>query len=82
VYLHVDRPEPAILAELVRIRDMPGVSLVVLCTGNPFPVAALMPLPPVLFSFSNTEESQRQVVACLRGEFRPRTEVNVYLGIR
>ncbi|HSV98374.1 MAG TPA: beta-N-acetylhexosaminidase [Spirochaetota bacterium] len=82
VYLHVDRPEPAILAEVARLHGMQGVTLVVLCTGNPFPVAALAPLPHVLFSFSNTDESQRQVVACVRGEFRPRTEVNVYLGIR
>jgi len=82
VYFHIDRPEPALLAEAARLRDMSGVTLVVLCTGNPFPVAAITPLPPVLFSFSNTDESLRQVVACVRGEFRPRTEVNLYLGIR
>jgi hypothetical protein len=82
VYLHVDRPEQGILSEMARLRDMKNVRLVVLATGNPFPVAAVSPLPPVLFSFSNTDESLRQVAACLRGEFVPRTDVNVHLGIR
>ncbi len=82
IYLHIDRPEPGLLAEAARLRDMPGVTLVILATGNPFPVAALTPLPSVLFSFSNTDESQRQIAACVRGEVRPRTEINLHLGIR
>ena len=82
VYLHIDRPEPGILSEMARLRDVKNMRLVVLSTGNPFPVAAVSPLPPVLFSFSNTDESLRQVAACLRGEFVPRTDVNVRLGIR
>jgi hypothetical protein len=61
---------------------MRNVRLIVISTGNPFPVAAVSPIPPVLFSFSNTDESLIQVAACLRGEFAPRADVNVHLGIR
>lgn len=82
VYLHVDRPEPEILSRISLLRDMRNTRLFIISTGNPFPVAAISPLPPTLFSFSNTDESLKAVAACLRGEFAPRTDVNVYLGIR
>lgn len=59
-----------------------SVPLVVLATGNPFELSRVSPLPPVLFTFSNTEESQRQLARCIRGEFSARKQINVNLGLK
>ena len=57
-----------------------GMNIVILCTGNPFPIGKLKYIPPTLFTFSNTQESIRQIIACLNGEFKPRRNINIQLG--
>lgn len=70
---------------LKKIHEVAASSLspfILLSGGNPFPVARCGLFNNVLFSFSNTEESIRQLALCLTGRFEPRKNININLGFR
>lgn len=81
VYYHVDALSAGQAAAIRALTRRSGVTLVLLSTGNPFPIMKLQPTPIALFTFSNTPESIRQLASCLRNEFTPRQTINFSLGI-
>jgi beta-glucosidase-like glycosyl hydrolase len=70
------------LAGLDRFCRENGADLVALCSGNPFPVVKSGMVESMIFSFSNTPESLRQLGACAGGAFTPRMNCNLDLGGR
>jgi len=82
VYYHVDKPFDGDLRRIAELSRRKGITLLVVSTNNPFPLAELRDCPPTLFSFSNTRESLRQTLACLKGEFAPKRAINIDLGMR
>ncbi len=68
---HVNIPYVSRVRRAMDISGRLGVPIVVVSTGNPFPLSAIRDLPPVLYSFSNTQESYNQIVSCLAGDFTP-----------
>lgn len=81
VYYNFNKVELVNIKRIKKLSEERGVKLVLLSTGNPFPLSDIEGLPPTLFTFSNTEESLKQLVAVLKGEFEPRRSINVYLGL-
>ncbi|MCX8122716.1 MAG: beta-N-acetylhexosaminidase [Spirochaetes bacterium] len=47
-------------------------NIVLLITGNPYPYLKHFSSYPMLMSFSDTDESLRQLAQCLKGEFSPK----------
>ena len=66
--------------KIIQISRKLNIKLYLLCTGNPYELRTIKALPPVLFTFSNTHESFKQLISCLKGEFKPRQKINTYLG--
>ncbi len=81
VYYHVDRIEPDKAEKVIMSAREKGMRIIMLSTGNPFLISELKNRPPALFTFSNTEESIKQMIACLKGEFEPKRRINIYLGL-
>jgi hypothetical protein len=81
VFYHVEKLDIRALAKLLDFTQRNSLRVIILSTGNPFELSRLEPLP-ALFTFSNTDASLRELVACVRGEFAPRTKVAVNLGIK
>lgn len=82
IFYHVEKGDMRSLAKLLDFTRRNSLRMIILSTGNPFELSRLASLPPALFTFSNTDASLRELVACIRGEFAPRREVAVNLGIR
>lgn len=82
VYYHLDKPFGGPLRRIAELSRRNDITLVVVSTDNPFPLAKLRELPSTLFTFSNTRESLRQALACLRGEFTPQRTINLYMGMQ
>ncbi len=82
LYLQIVRPDLAYLDAAVRFCDTSGMELVVLSSGNPFPLTVSGLARAGLLSFSDTEESNRQMGRCLNGEFAPRTGGTLRLGLQ
>ena len=80
IYYQFDKPGEEFLKELSAMRDKYELKIFLLCTGNPFLLRSTKELPPTLISFSNTDESIRQMLLCLYGEFKPKEAINVFLG--
>ncbi len=84
VIYHISRLKPQ-LGKLKAVRDYCrkyGHDLVVLSSGNPFPVARSGLAENMLISFSNTRESVKQLAACINGEFQPRMKSSLDLGMK
>ncbi len=81
VYHQFDRAGLKNISEINTLCSVMGFKLCLICTGNPFELASAENLPPVLFSFSNTDESIRQLILCLEGKFLPKDNINVFLGL-
>jgi beta-N-acetylhexosaminidase len=56
------------------------LDLVLVSTGNPFPIAMSNPPVPVLYSYSDTPESIRQLRLCIEAAFLPKTAINLKLS--
>jgi len=82
VYCHVDRVDNGTSAALNVFKTRKEADMVVLSTGNPYPLLLMDERPPVLFSLSNTAESMGQMVRCLDGEFSPRKDYAGILGVQ
>jgi beta-N-acetylhexosaminidase len=84
VLYHISRLNPDI-KELKALRDYcwkNSLELVVLSSGNPFPVARSGLAKNMLISFSNTDESIKQLAACINGEFTPLMKSSLQLGMK
>jgi beta-glucosidase-like glycosyl hydrolase len=82
LYLQIVKPDLAYLDAAVRFCASTRTDLVVLSSGNPFPITVSGLARAGLLSFSDTEESNRQMGRCLNGVFEPRTGGTLQLGIR
>ncbi|MBN2401650.1 MAG: beta-N-acetylhexosaminidase [Spirochaetes bacterium] len=80
VYYQFDKTNYQLIETIVEICREYGLKLNLLCTGNPFALGSVKELPPVLFTFSNTDESLRQLILCLNGKFKPKEKININLG--
>ncbi len=80
LYFYIDEP---FIGNLNMVNDYcvkNKLDLVVLSAGNPFPLAKVPYIKSILCSFSNTEESIRQLALCLNGEFSPKKNINYHIG--
>jgi beta-N-acetylhexosaminidase len=82
IFYHVEKLDVSAFEKLLDFTQRNTLRMIILSTGNPFELSRLDSLPAALFTFSNTDASLRELVACVRGEFAPRTEVAVNLGIK
>jgi beta-N-acetylhexosaminidase len=80
LYFFIDEPLAGTLSSINDYCAGKKYDLVVVSAGNPFPIARLQYIKSVLCSFSNTEESIRQLALCLNGEFKPKKNINYYIG--
>jgi beta-glucosidase-like glycosyl hydrolase len=81
VYLHVVDPDLGYIKNVKEYCGKKGIDVVLVSSGNPFPVTVSGIVRAGLLSFSNTEESVRQLGKCLNGEFHPQTGGSMLLGI-
>ncbi|MBN2079136.1 MAG: hypothetical protein JW838_09225 [Spirochaetes bacterium] len=81
LYLHLSRPEVGLLRNAASYCTARGVPLVMVSSGNPFPLTTAGLVRAGLVSFSDTEESLRQLGRCLNGEFSPAGGGAALLGI-
>jgi beta-glucosidase-like glycosyl hydrolase len=82
LYLQIVRPDLAYLESAARFCASAGMDLVVLSSGNPFPITVSGLAHAGLLSFSDTEESNRQIGRCLNGAFEPKTGGTLQLGLQ
>ena len=82
VYLHVVQPDAAYIGAVGAYCASRGFGLVVVSSGNPFPVTVAGLARAGLLSFSDTDESLRQLGRCLNGAFRPAAASRLDLGIK
>lgn len=81
IYLHVVQPDAAYIGAVSAYCASRGFALVVVSSGNPFPITVSGQAAAGLLSFSDTEESLRQLGRCLNGAFRPAAATRLDLGI-
>ena len=81
VYLHVVQPDLEYIKNVAGYCKTKGIDVVIVSSGNPFPITVSGIVRAGLLSFSNTEESVRQLGRCLNGEFFPQTGGSLLLGI-
>jgi beta-glucosidase-like glycosyl hydrolase len=84
VIYHINSLKPKI-RELNAVKDYcikTGCELVVISSGNPFPVARSGLVNNMLISFSNTDESTTQLAACINGDFLPLMKSTLQLGMK
>ncbi len=80
VFYHVEKLNRRELLRMIAYTERHRMRLTIVCTGNPFILSGISSLPPALFSFSNTACSKRAIIRCLRGDYSPRTKININLG--
>ncbi len=66
--------------DIITKKDVTIDRVLVIHTGNPFPLAGNVSIPPTLFTFSNTRGSIEAAIHCLGGKYEPRRKINVNLG--
>jgi beta-glucosidase-like glycosyl hydrolase len=81
VYLHVVQPDLGNIRDVAGFCAKNGMNLVLVSSGNPFPVTVSGLVSAGLLSFSNTDESIRHLALCLNGEFQPDTGRTLLLGV-
>jgi beta-N-acetylhexosaminidase len=82
IYYQFDKTDGKKINEINKLCNKFDLKLYLLCTGNPFQLSSIKELPPVLYSFSNTDESIKQMFLCLEGEFKPKEKINIFLGLK
>ena len=73
LYVHVVEPQVGFVRWAASACRERGVECVLVSTGNPFPLTMAGSMESGILTFSNTDESIRQLALCLSGSFRPRT---------
>ncbi len=83
VYYHVEDYIP----DMGRIKNFydycikSNIEIVILSSGNPYPILRSDSIKNLLMTFSNTEESIRQMAFCLNGVFTPDAGSTIFRGI-
>ncbi|OHD64813.1 MAG: hypothetical protein A2176_10875 [Spirochaetes bacterium RBG_13_51_14] len=80
LYLHLAQPDPGSLEKAVRYCAHNGIDVVLVSSGNPFPLTVSGLVRTGILSFSDTDESIRQLGRCLSGAFRPGRGGSLNLG--
>ncbi|MBN2161036.1 MAG: glycoside hydrolase family 3 protein [Spirochaetes bacterium] len=80
LYLHIVEPDTEYVRRVSEYCRGRSIGLVVVSSGNPFPVTVSGMAENFLLSFSNTEESVRQLGLCLNRAFAPCTRTTLLLG--
>lgn len=73
LYVHVVEPRVGFVRWAARACRERGVECVLVSTGNPFPLTMAGSMESGILTFSNTNESIRQLALCLSGSFQPST---------
>jgi beta-glucosidase-like glycosyl hydrolase len=81
LYLHVVQPDLERIRSVSQYCAHMRIGLVIISSGNPFPITTSGMVHEGLLSFSNTDESIRQLGRCLNGRFMPRRDADLDLGI-
>jgi beta-glucosidase-like glycosyl hydrolase len=81
VYYHIERGSTGHLRDIKNRCDKRGVPVVFVLSGNPFPFTSSGSGGNYLMSFSNTDESLRQLGSCIMGDFQPKTKHSLELGL-
>ncbi|MBN1534647.1 MAG: beta-N-acetylhexosaminidase [Spirochaetes bacterium] len=81
LFYHIEHENAASVRNVAEACDRIGIGLVVVSSANPFPVTRAGAADNYLLSFSNTQESVRQLGLCIRGDFVPRMGAPLQLGI-
>ncbi len=82
LYYHIHELKPHI-KKIKRLKDFCrkySIEPVILSTGNPFPIVRSGFADNILISFSNTDESIRQMGNCINGDFKPVMKSKLSLG--
>jgi beta-glucosidase-like glycosyl hydrolase len=82
VYLHLDQPDLAYLNYVSAICKRKEIALVLISSGNPYPITESGIVQAGLLSFSDTDESIHQLGICLNGGFMPALDRNLFQGIK
>lgn len=82
LYYHIQKPDILLSQSIIEAAQKKNIKVILLSTGNPFPLRDLKNLVPILFTFSDTEESIKQMINCLKGDLKPASKINVYLGFK
>lgn len=79
LFYHVNSPAISHIKNAEAAAEKYNASVCLLSTGNPFPLSQLKSIPPVIYSFSNTDESLKQVAECITGKFIPKFSIKFSL---
>jgi len=82
LYYHIARPNLSKLKRVKAYCEKNGLEPVIISSGNPFPIARSRLFSSMLFSFSNTDESLRQLCNSINGKLEPKRKINFFLGIK
>jgi beta-glucosidase-like glycosyl hydrolase len=82
LYLHIVHPDRERIRAVSRYCAGKGIGFVLVSSGDPFPITASGLVGAGLLSFSNTDESIRQLGLCLNGRFMPMRDAGLDLGIK
>jgi len=80
VYYQIFTPDIAALSRLKKHCGKESIKLVLVASGNPFPVIRSGLYDAVLVSFSGTTGSMQALASCLNGEISPKQNVGITLG--
>jgi len=80
VYYYPEYDDLQSVARMKQVCDGGAADLVVLFSGNPFPLVKSGLAANMVISFSNTVESIRQMAECLNGAFVPKKGSTIDLG--
>jgi beta-glucosidase-like glycosyl hydrolase len=82
IYLHVVEPDLHRIQAVARFCEKRGFALVLISSGNPYPITVSGIVRAGLLSFSDTDESIRQIGICLNGGFYPTIDSSLFQGIK
>ena len=83
IFYHLNSTNPKKINTLIHLSQKEKLNLVLISTDNPFPVVKVAKKYKgisLLITFSNTDESFKQLARVLNGEIRPKTKINLDLG--
>ncbi len=81
LFYHVQHDNPGPLRGIADACARIGIPLVAVSGENPFPLTRSGAASNYLLSFSNTDESLYQLGCCIKGEFTPKMDAPLSLGI-
>ncbi|MCP4130367.1 MAG: glycoside hydrolase family 3 protein [bacterium] len=82
LFYHIRKPNLGVLKRLDRFCEKNNLDLVVVSSGDPFPLARSGLYKAMLLSFSGTEGSVAELAHCINGNFEPKTKIGLHLGVK